>query len=87
MTVNEKLCNNIALKLQATYVLFVSEAILTNIQNIMFYEIKMKQACLTYHPVLHIILSIKVSYQQQIRLNGNMFGKKCCRCNEGSLYE
>ena len=35
---------------------------------------------------LHIILSIKDSLQQQIHFNGNIFGNKCCRCNEGSLY-
>ena len=35
---------------------------------------------------LHIILSIKDSLQQQIHYNGNIFGNKCCRCNEGSLY-
>ena len=36
VTVNEKLCKNIALKLQATYILNIclTEAILTNIQNI-----------------------------------------------------
>ena len=37
-------------------------------------------------PFLHIILSIKNSLQQQIHYNGNIFGKKFCRCNEGSLY-
>ena len=26
------------------------------------------------------------SLQQQIHFNGNIFGNKCCRCNEGSLY-
>ena len=35
---------------------------------------------------LHIILSIKDSLQQQIHFNGNIFGNKCCRCNEDSLY-
>ena len=34
---------------------------------------------------LHIILSIKESLQWQIHFNGNIFGNKCCRCNEGSL--
>ena len=29
---------------------------------------------------------IKYSVQQQIRFNGNVFGNKCCRCNEDSLY-
>ena len=37
-------------------------------------------------PFLHIILSIKDSLQQQIHFNGNIFGKKCCRCVEDSLY-
>ena len=37
-------------------------------------------------PFLHIILSIKDSLQQQIHYNGNIFGNKYCRCNEGSLY-
>ena len=35
---------------------------------------------------LHIILSIKDSLEQQIHYNGNIFGNKCCQCNEGSLY-
>ena len=30
---------------------------------------------------------IKDSLQQQIHFNGNIFGNKCCRCNEGSLHE
>ena len=34
---------------------------------------------------LHIV-SIKDSLQQQIHFNGNIFGNKCCRCNDGSLY-
>ena len=37
-------------------------------------------------PFLHIILSIKDSLQQQIHYNGNIFGRKCSLCNEGSLY-
>ena len=36
--------------------------------------------------MLHIILLIKNSLQQQIHFNGNIFGNKCCRCIEGSLY-
>ena len=36
-------------------------------------------------PFLHIILSIKYSVQQQIRFNGNVFGNRCGRSNEGSL--
>ena len=48
----------------------------------MFYEkIRIKQGLF-----LHIILSIKDSLQQQIHFSGNIFGNKCCRCNEGSLY-
>ena len=48
----------------------------------MFYEeIKNKT-----RPVLHFILSIKDSLQQQIHFSGNIFGNKCCRCNEGLLY-
>ena len=35
---------------------------------------------------LYIILSIKDSVQQQIHFNGNVFGKKYCRSNVGSLY-
>ena len=31
-------------------------------------------------------LLIKYSVQEQIHFNGNVFGNKCCRCNEGSLY-
>ena len=33
-----------------------------------------------------MILSIKDSLQQQIHFNGDVFGNKCCRCNEGLLY-
>ena len=29
---------------------------------------------------------IKDTLQQQIHNNGNIFGNKCYRCNEGSLY-
>ena len=36
--------------------------------------------------IQNVILSIKDSLQQQIHYNGNIFGNKCCRCNEGSLY-
>ena len=36
--------------------------------------------------MLHIILSIKDSLQQQIHFNGNIFANKCCHYNEGSLY-
>ena len=32
-------------------------------------------------------LLIKDSLQQQIHFNGNVFGNKCYRCNEGSLYQ
>ena len=35
---------------------------------------------------MHIILLIENYLQQQIHYNGNVFGNKCCRCNEGSLY-
>ena len=31
-------------------------------------------------------LLIKYSVQEQIPFNGNVFGNKCCRYNEGSLY-
>ena len=48
----------------------------------MFYEeIRIKQGL-----PFHNNLSIKDSLQQQIHFNGNIFGNKCCRCNEGSLY-
>ena len=47
----------------------------------MFYEeVRIKQGLFLY-----IILSIKDSLQQQIYYNGNIFGNKCCHCNEGSL--
>ena len=32
------------------------------------------------------ICVFKDSLQQQIHYNGNIFGNKCCLCNEGSLY-
>ena len=63
-----------------TFCIFV-RAILTNIQNIMFYE------AIRIRPFLHIILSIYYSLQQQILCNDNIFGKKMhLLCNEGSLY-
>ena len=37
-------------------------------------------------PFFHINLLIKYSVQQQIHFNGNVFGNKCYRLNEGSLY-
>ena len=49
----------------------------------MFYEeISIKQGL-----IWHIILSNKDSLQQQIHFNGNIFGSKCCRFNEGSLQQ
>ena len=47
----------------------------------MFYE-----EIRTKPDLLHIYLLIRYSVQQQIHLNGNVFGNKWCRCNEGSLY-
>ena len=44
-------------------------------------EIRIKQAFLTYHSA-----AFKDSLQQLIHFNGNRFGNKCFRCNEGSLY-
>ena len=38
-------------------------------------------------PFLYINLLIKYSVQQQIHFNGNVFGNKWCRLNEGSLYQ
>ena len=35
---------------------------------------------------LHLSLSTKNCLQQQIHYSGNIFGNKCSRCNEGSLY-
>ena len=29
---------------------------------------------------------IKYALQQQIHFNGNKFGNKCCRCNEGTGF-
>ena len=39
------------------------------------------------HAKLPSMQRVKVSLQQQIHSNGNIFGNKCCRCNEGSLYQ
>ena len=49
-------------------------------KHIFYEEIKNKT-----RSVLHFILSIKDSLQQQIYFSGNIFGNKCCRYNEGSL--
>ena len=62
---------------QHMFWIFVRIAILTNIQNI---------CSMRTRPLLNIILSIKDSLEQRIHYNGNIFGNKCCRCNEGSLY-
>ena len=35
-------------------------------------------------PFLHIILFIKEYLQQQVHCNGDCFGNKCCRCNDGT---
>ena len=48
----------------------------------MFYEEIRNEQGLPYI----LLLSIKDSLQQEIHVNGNIFGNKCCRCNEGSLY-
>ena len=74
MTVNEKLCKNIALKFQATYDLDI------------WGDSNKYPKHMSMSNFLHIILSIKDFLQQQIHFNGNSFGNKC-RCNEGSLYK
>ena len=60
-------------------------------ENCQFLDVKFsiylnRHVFVMIRPFLHIILSIKDSLQQQIHYNGNIFGNKCCRCNEGSLY-
>ena len=83
MTVNQKLCKNIVFNTSRnTFWIFVRIdplAILTNIQNMFCEEIRTKQG-------LPYILLIKDSLQQQMDFSGNIFGNKCCSCNEGSLY-
>ena len=46
-------------------------------------EIRTKQG-ISYK--IEMMLSMKNFLQQQILFNGNIFGNKCCRCHEGSLY-
>ena len=65
------------IKLQATYVLDICYISKTYVLRVN------KNKTRTF---LHIIVSIKGSLQKQIQFNGNIFGNKCCRCNEGSLY-
>ena len=82
--VNKKLCKNIALKLQDTYVLDfcwnrLNEAILKYPKHMFYAEIRIKQGIF----LLHIILSIMDSLQ--FHYNDNIFGNNCYRCNEGSL--
>ena len=49
----------------------------------MFYEeIRVKQSLLYYYSTLFM----KDPLQEQIHFNGNIFGNKCCWCNEISLY-
>ena len=62
--------------------IFVWIAILTNSKTYALWGNKNKT-----RSFLHIILSNKDSLQQQIHFNGNIFGNKCCHCNEGSLYQ
>ena len=52
----------------------MGEAILTNIQNICPMRKQEKKQDLS-----HILIC-------SLSFNGNVFGKKCCRCNEDSLY-
>ena len=37
--------------------------------------------------ILPRVLSVKYYVEQQIHFNGNVFGNKCCYCNEDSLYQ
>ena len=46
-----------------------------------FYE-----AMKTRRPFSHINLLIKYSVQQHIHFNGNVFGNKCCPCDESLMY-
>ena len=78
----DHVCKNIALNASKTYVLDIcqnrlTETILTNVQIYVLWGNKNKNKYF-----LHIILPIKDSLQQQIHFNGNIFGKKGCRCNE-----
>ena len=81
VTVNEKLCKNIALKLKATCFGYLLESPRWGDSN--KYPKHMFSEEIKKRSFLHIILSIKASLQQQIHYNGNVFGNKCCRCNEG----
>ena len=75
MTVNEKLCKNIASKLQATYVLEESPqwGNSNKYPKHMFYEeiiIKQGLYYISFCP-------LRILLQQQIHFNGNIFGNKC----------
>ena len=63
----------------------LNEAIRTNIQNICFFfffaERRTKQGIFIYHSVHYGFFTIENSLKWQF------FGNKCCRFNEGPLYE
>ena len=85
MTVNEKLCKNITLKLQATCFGYLLESPLRGDSNkYPKHNVLWGNKNKTGH-FLYIILSIKDSLQQQIHFNGNILGNKCCCYNECSL--
>ena len=48
----------------------------------LYEEIRRDKTFVNYQSVHFITYSV----QEQIHFNCNVFGNKCCRCNEGSLY-
>ena len=87
VTISHKLCKNIvfnALK-KLMFSIFVRIASVRRFQQISKTYVLWGNKNKT-RPFLHINLLVKYSVQQPIHFNGNTFGNKCCRCNEGSLY-
>ena len=88
VTVNEKLCKKHCIKSSSNicfgYLLESPQRGDSNkYPKHMFYEeIRIKQGLF-----IRIILSIKDSLQQKVHYNDNIFVNKCCRCDEGLLYQ
>ena len=78
VTVDQNLCRNILFNTSSNILFWIFVKIS---KTYIIWRNKNK----TWH-LLHIILLIKSSLQQQIYFNGNNFGNIWCRCNEGSQH-
>ena len=83
VTISHKLCKNIVFNTLKKHMFRIFDTIATNKypKHMFCEEIRTKQ---DFYNIS--ISSLRYSVQQQIHFNGNVFGNKCCRCNEGSSY-